>query len=69
MLRLPWSLRDTLDHDLELAIELASLYLKQLLAYLGAVNSANNVHAEFGTEGIKPRITLKGFVGGDGRVD
>ena len=59
---------ETLGQDPELACEIVSMHLNQLLAYLEAVNGANNLHAEFGLEGTECSMILKGFLDKDNRV-
>ena len=59
---------ETLGHDPELAYEVVSMHLNQLLAYLEAVNRANNVHADFSLEGSEDTLVLKGFLDKSNRV-
>lgn len=60
---------DTLVHDPQLAISEAANWLRQLLAYLNAVNRADDVMTEFGPETFEPSIRLKGFVDDGGKID
>jgi len=59
---------ETLGHDPELAYEIASMHLNQLIDYLEAVNGANNVHTAFNLEGAEDPLVLKGFLDKNNRV-